>query len=375
MKQRILLLGMLLLLPLTLWGEETQVIQWLKEALGRHTPDLNLRRETDDGEVTHLGVALFPQELQQMLDGHLWRGTERILLHLALLDSERARHQWLQENNVRLFLDATPYGSGRFVKFSPALAIMRHPADIKVSEGEERWRILIYDEEKNLLRLTLPKNRELIYGTDKKEEDLRLSKRLQSHHSGSTPLVLPPLDELRPLLETSNNIYATQGEPYYIDSLTNEGFVYLDPQTHDLKPIWTSQHPKLSVRNLMLGYVIPHNLKVNVQHRQYGGQVTEWTSFWPVLLDALKNEDGTMNCYAAASIQSSKKQVTGILILHNPQFGHAHMLLLSLPLEQIGTDSPATLEAMLFTGIPQNNIWNLFEETSPKKSRTPDNTK
>ena len=187
---------------MTLFGstfaEENVEMHRLREARQKYATDLPLHEEHDAaGDLTHLGVAVFTPEIQQVLNPFLWRGVERILLRIVLQGSEVERSKWLKENGIRLFLEATPYGSGPFKSFSKAIPILKNVTGVKVLEDYNRYRILISGgSDETTLRLSVPKERELIYGTDKKEEDERQSKRLQSYQGKAQANLLPSLDQI-----------------------------------------------------------------------------------------------------------------------------------------------------------------------------------
>lgn len=353
------------LLCIGLYAEETIEMQRLLEARRKYSIGLELHQEHNaEGELTHLGVAIFCPEMQQVLNPHLWRGIERIVLRIALQGSDAARSRWMQENNIRLFLEATPFGSGSFKSFDKAIPILKQITGVKVHEDFNRYRVLISGgPDETTLRVSIPKERELIYGTDKKEEDERQAQRLRSFRQKAITSMLPQKEELRP---TSHpEVWHTVGDVFYIDSLCADGYYRVTDGGNLITPLWSPQHPKESVRNLMLGNVLPDGLKVEVIHHQYGGHIVTWESDWATLLAALK-EEGVMEPFASAQYLPQKDMLTGILVLRNTSFAFTHMLLLSVPMTLLRDNQPTRLTAMLYTNTPQHNVYALFEEFLPK---------
>lgn len=346
-------------LSCNLHSEEILLLQQLQEARKKAQITLNLHEEHNEkGELTHLGIALFNKQHQEVLNPFLWRGAERMLLELLVKDNDKERIQWLKERNVRLFYEATPFGNQGFASFSKIMPILNDVQAIKIIEDADRYRLIVTGgpEESNL-RLSFPKERELIYGTDKKEEDQRQCIRLQSFQGAKLPIFLPSQDEL--LLSNTPDVYHTAGQALYIDSLRTDG--YYKVENGDITPVYSSVYPKMSVRNLLLGKLRRPELNVHIMHRQYGNQVVEWTTSWDNLLAALCSEE-VVEPYAAVHYVSKDKPMTGILILRNIAFGYNNMLLLSINCNQLDSDQPATLECSLYTNIPQHNILSLFEE-------------
>ena len=364
--------GLIVVLIITLqtlfgnvFAEETLEMQRIQELRQKYKTDLPMHEEHDkDGQLRHVGVAIFSDEMQQVLNPYLWRGVERIVLRIALHGSEPQRIKWLKENGVRVFLEASPFGSGAFKTFSKAYPILKNVTGVKVLEDYNRYRIFIMGgTPESTVLIYIPKERELIYGTDKKEEDERQSKRLQAFTGKASVNRLPSLDQL---FATGNlDVWHTIGEVYYIDSLCADGYYEIKPDS-TIIPLWTPYHPKESVKNLLLGNVMPKGLTVEVMHRQYGGRYETWTCSWPTLLAGLKDE-GVMEPFAAAQYMTEKGLLTGILVLRNTSFGFTHMLLLSVPVSQLGSDNPAKLTALLYTNTPQHNVYSLFEEYLPNR--------
>jgi hypothetical protein len=370
--------ALLIVLLLTLFGtlraEETVEMQRLLEAKQKYKTDLPLHEEhNDSGELTHLGLAIFSPEMRQVLNPFLWRGIERIMLRVVLNGSEVQRSKWLKENNIRLFLEACPYGSGTFKSFSKAYPILRKVSGVKVLEDYNRYRVLIIGgPDETTLRLSIPKERELIYGTDKKEEDERQGERLQAFRGRASVNSLP---EINQLFSTSDpDVWHTIGEVFYIDSLCTDGYYTVADRGANITPIWSAKHPKESVKNLLLGNVMPEGINVEVMHRQYGGRYKTWTSDWATLLGGLKDE-GVMEPFAAAQYMPEKGMLTGILVLRNTSFGFTHMLLLSIPVSQLGTENPTKLTALLYTNTPQHNVYSLFEEYLPNRKKSTNQNK
>lgn len=327
---------------------------------------LPLRVEYDatGHDITHLGVALFEPSMQQAVHPDVWRATERIMLTLLLADSDARRQTWLREQGVRLFSEAVAFGTGTFTTIQRIMPVLRQPQGIEVVDEDERLRVLLTGGPNGqLMRLSLPKDRELLQGTDKKEADEVQCRRIRSHRHAASPKAAPAADELGAVASAaadSATVWHTFGQPLYIDSLRTDSYWHT-VAGGALEAVYTAAHPKESVRNLLLGCVVPQGLDVEVRHQQYGGVSATWQQPWPVLLDALQSEPGVVS-YAACQLSSDGRQCTGILVVRGMQVGSLHMLLLSLPRQQLGSTQPATLQALLYTNIPQHNVLTLFEE-------------
>lgn len=357
----------LMLLPHLGYAEQSALLTQLNEARKQRPISLELHEQHNKkGELTHLGIALFNKAHQEVINPYLWRGAERMLLELLLKENDAARLKWLKERNVRLFIDTTPFGTKGFTSFSKAIPILKYVSSLKINEDAERYRLLVKGGSSDqVLRLSFPKDRELIYGTDKKEEDERQGEMIMNYKGSLRPIFTPEAGELVPT--SMPNIYHSIGQALYIDSLRTDCYYHVDKANNTVTPVYSTQYPKESLCNLLLGKVARNEIKVHVTHKQYGNKYIEWTADWNRLLAALCSEE-VIEPFAAVQYSAERKQLTGVLILRNIAFGYNNMLLLSFPSEQLDSNSPATLEGMLYTNIPQHNILALFEEITPVRA-------
>ena len=360
-------LMLLLLCCLPAQAEETVIMKHLGEAVAKKKPNIELHQlKNEQGENVHLGIALFSDKHQQVLNQYLCRGCERMLLELLMLDNDAQRRQWMKERNVRLFIESTPFGNEGFASFSRVIPILKNIQSIKINEEANRYRLLIHGGAENtLLRMSFPKERELIYGTDKKEEDELQAQRLKNFSGQLSAPIIPDIDDL--MGTSTPDVWHTMGQALYIDSLRTDGYYEVKNEGKTISPIYCSVHPKESVRNLLLGIVNRKELNVDVLHVQYGNRKDEWQTSWNNLLAALLSEE-VMVPYAAAQYLPEQGKLTGILVLQNIAFGYINMLLLSIPVSQLDSQEPATLSALLYTNTPQHNILSLFEERSKPAS-------
>jgi len=345
------------------YAQEILLLQKMQEALkAQKSFALPLHEERNkEGVLTHLGVALFAPDYQQAIDPHLWRGAERMLLEIALQPDDNQRRIWLKERNTSLWREGAAFGKGSFTRFESALPILKQVKTLKLNEEPDRYRLILYGgPDSTLLRLSFPKERELIFGTDKKEEDEILAEYL-SHYSAPL-LPKPALPAREELLPTDlAQIWHTAGEALFIDSLRTDGYYTWSNADPVVRVLDSAQYPRESLTNLMLGLLKHSELTVSITHRQYGNSVKEWDTTWETLHSALCNNERT-KAYAAVHYRKGQENLTGVLVLQNTAFNYTHMLLLSVPEVVIGSHEPTTVSAMLFTNIPQHNVISLFEE-------------
>lgn len=373
-----LLMWLLATLCQSAQATESLVIADLRERLGLELPAtdtlmacpgrlpeglcLRIEHDTATAEVSHLGLALFEPAMQQALYPEVWRAAERVLLQLVLLPTEGERKRWLEGWGIRLMAGTRTYGSKRFPHLDRIYPVLRSHPDVEVLTEDERIKLLLGDpDEGGEVRLSLPKNRELLQGTDKKEADERLQRLLQSYAGSASVPELPTRAELQPTQDPL--VWRQQGSALYINTLRSDGsFTVREDAAADdaaVRPLWSPLHPGESMRNLLLGWYLPEDLTLNVQHRQYGGQSQGWRQPWASLLGAL-TAGADVQTYAACQHKADEPMCTGILVVKDDVLGIAHMLLLAAPVAWLGSHEPAQLDALLFTNIPHSNLYSLF---------------
>ena len=324
--------------------------------------ELRVEYDAETSQVTHLGLALFDSSMQQTLHPDVWRAAERIFLQLLLLPTERERKNWLEGWGIRLMAGTRTYGTRRFARLDLIYPVLRSHADVEVLVEDERIKLLLGDsDDAGLVRLSLPKNRELLQGTDKKEADERQQQLLQNFAGKAELPALPPLEELQPTSDPM--IWNQAGEVLYVNSLRSDGcFTIQDgvvPEWARVSPLWTPTYPCESMRNLLLGWCLPDSLTIDIQHQQYGGRSQRWQQSWTSLFAALTSMP-EIQAFAACQCPANDSMCTGILVVKDDMLGIAHMLLLTAPVAWLGSLESMQLEALLFTNIPHSNLYSLF---------------
>lgn len=373
--RRFLFLLLVLIMPgLSLHADETVVVQRLRSLLAMELPQrdtviacpgrlpegISLRVTHDEasGEVTALGISLFAPELSEVLSPRLCQSTERVLLNLLLLPDDKERERWLKGWGIRLFAGTQRFGTPRFRHIDRILPVLRQPDQLEILDEEERIKVLLGQagtgEE---IRLSLPKNRELICGTDKKEADERMALTLQQWTAPVVAAAVPALEETLP--DGDSGLRRLAGEAMQFPSMCTDAYYEMESDTTDasprLRPVLDMAHPTQTVRNLLLGRVVPDSLLVSIEHHQYGGKTRCWQQPWAQMMGAM-SQHGSMRLYASCRPEPQQGNYTGILLALDELTASAHMMLVNVPVNWPTSGVATELDAMLFTNIPLSNV-------------------
>ncbi|MBR0037339.1 MAG: hypothetical protein IJP70_06840 [Bacteroidales bacterium] len=367
--RRILLL-LAVLWPLTLCADTPERIARLLESLPckpgatdtlMRCPSLGknitISVEHDkQGNLNHLGVGLFTPEMKTMSNRTLCNCVERIMLELLVQPTDKARLTFIKENRLKVLLDGFPLGSAHFPAFSKSLALVDEQSKTSMVENEDGYMFYLTDQDETTLTLAFPKDRELIFGTDKKEEDERVTMRLAL---GSTGRLQPKLPEQNKLKGTTDkNLWKVNGNPFMIDLMRSDSY-YTKNAAGQVSVLFNADYPLQSFTNLLLGLVAQPDFKVDLTHKRYGLVPPRFDVDWGSLFNTLVDKD--VECYAAARLIDEGKTLSGVLVMSHKRYGYINMLTVNAECKTLFSDSNPMLKAYLFTHVPQNNILNLFE--------------
>lgn len=317
------------------------------------TTDLQLVIERNaDGEVRHLGVSIFPTEFKGYYNEAICNCVERSFLELLEAGTISDRRIWLRQYGVQLLYNGYPFGTPQFTNLNLGLKLINEQARLDLSEEEDYYQFTITAPSDDALCLKIPKDREYIFATDKKEEDEIVDRLLQrGQHYTLSPLS-PQSNQLRLL---RSGVWVSPGQSYMIDSLSTEKYyVQTDRQW---QPLFAATSPCESMRNLLLGQVTDADIQLDVTHKMYGLSHPQFLISLPDFLGILSQQDCRM--YASARLVGNGQTVSGVLLIQNTKYNYIHLVTVTAPVADLFGTRPL-LRTYLYTNVPQHNVLNLF---------------
>ena len=317
--------------------------------------DISINIEHDRrGDLSHLGLHLFTPEMKQMSNHDLCNCVERTLLEILLLPSDGERTKLVKEYKLRLMLNGYPLGSPQFRTFSQCLNLITVNSETSFKELEDGYEFRLISGDDALL-LYFPKDREVIFGTDKKEQDELMTERLAL----GTDMRLKPKQPKASSLKPAGiaGLYKSPGKAFLIEQMRSD--IYYIRTEDGYKPVFDRQYMLQSYTNFMLGQVANPDMMVDLTHKRYGLTPPRFNVDWASLYNTLVTP-GT-ECYAAARLIDNDTTLSGVLIISHGGYGYIDMLTVNIPIEEFFTEKNPEPRAYLFTNVPQNNVLNLFE--------------
>jgi hypothetical protein len=310
----------------------------------------------EKNEIDHLGVSLFSRETKKLINSPVCDFIERIMLDLLLHEKQGMLQDKLEEFGITL----TDTGiRGEQVKsLAKLLNTMKEPVQFQLNHNGKKYQALwFFKDGNNGLEMTFPANRELIFGTNKKESDSQLTETLSGSgqhcvDSLTAPYLFP---ETSPdSIHSETGFYVRRGGHFALKQLNSEQLCVKD--TNSLfYPVFDARYPEISLKNLLLTPQLRSTLKLHVKHRTYDRFTPEFT----ILLNDFTcffQDECESYCFAE---RSGEDLVEATLILHSSRYNYIHMLFVTASPEALFMPD-SILEADFSTNIPQDNIKSMF---------------
>ena len=307
-------------------------------------------------EISHLGVSMFSNESKILINKPVCDFIERIMLDFVLNQKQNNLANKLEE--YKITLTKVEFQKGQKVtNIISLLNTMKEPVNFTLNHKEESYTAVWDFGVNEQLYLSFPANRELIFGTNKKEVEFEINEELTNQKCRDTIIFTAEQNEinLANLNHLQDSIYQSKGNFFILPQLNNHIFY------STTKPLFSPQYPEYSLKNILLNYdIVERNQKIispnlHIKHRMYGNFTPE---FYINLSD--------FQCYFQRECESfcfveqeENNKLTAYLILHSATYNYIHLLIITTDKQEIFKENPI-LKAEFYTNIPQNNIKSLF---------------
>lgn len=207
-----------------------------------------------------------------------------------------------------------------------------------------------------------------ILGGDRAEIENRLIKKLKGTIAHKSIIAAPDESKLQ---AADSMIMVLPGSQYNLPEVNNNLYFIKDKSdttTTTYKPVYSDSHPLESLANMLVGTVPQEcdaTIELTVIKHKYGEKETLQIPLQQLLF-ALEFVDGCQPFWGFEEIDNGN--IKGTLFLYNQHQGYDHVLRLSVPLKEIGTDK-VNLKGRISLYVPTSNVQNLFE---PYKTKSPD---
>jgi hypothetical protein len=304
-------------------------------------------------EIEHLGVSLFSNETKELINKPICNFVERILLDL-LLHEKKGMLQWkLDEFHITLTNTGIPIEPVK--NLALLLNSMKEPVQFVLNQEDKKYRIVWFFETGNGLDMTFPANRELIFGTNKKESDYQLSETLSIQHCTDSAVTRYYFPETRfDSIQPKTGFSVRKGRFFMLKQLNSDRLCQ-QGENNRFYPVFDVRYPEISLKNLLLTPQLKSSLQLHIKHRMYGRFTPEFTIALNDFTCFFQKEYESY-CFVE---RTEKGVLEATLILHNRRYNYIHMLLVTTTPETLFKPD-GILQADFSTNIPQDNIKSLF---------------
>lgn len=309
------------------------------------------------GEISHIGISIFAPEFKNYCNPYVCNCIERLYLELLLKQSEAERVKFLKETDVRLVLNGYRLGSTQFSALKQGLALINGKNLMNIEERENSYVFMVTSSTDDEMQMTIPKDRELIFGTDKKEEDEHIDLMLRTSLKHLLQPVIPAETSLRKI-SGKKDLWKQEGMAFMIDSVRSD--LYFTKRNGRICPVFDSAYPCESMCNLLLGQIADPDVLLALSHRMYGLSIPKFTI---PLADFIGQMPKSSVFYACARLIEEGQQISGVLLINNPQYNYIHLMTVTVPVAELFVEEPV-VKAYLYTNVPQHNVRNLFMENN-----------
>lgn len=310
-------------------------------------------RYNDQNKISHLGISLFSQNVKEMINEPVCNFLERIMLELAQQKNGDALNQKLNEYGISIEKKGVGYKTTVFQSVVPLLHEMVKPIKFDLRQ-EGKIMIAVWSfENGETVSMTFPASRELIFGTDKKESDEDLYYQIPPSRCKER-LTTDYISENKALVRVADSdLLLEKGAEFMLPKLNSH--IYLKTRDGITTAVNHPDYPLESLHNLLIIGVLKSSLKVNVQHKMYGGFTPE---FLINLNDLLCFFQEDFEAYGNVEEKSNGK-IEATVVFHSKEFHYIHLLILTTDHQTIFQKN-GVVSGEFFTNIPQDNIKNLF---------------
>jgi hypothetical protein len=304
-------------------------------------------------EINHLGVSLFSNETKALINKPICDFIERIMLDLLLHQKQGLLQNKLDEFHITL--DKTGINAQKVKNLALLLNNMNEPVKFSLMQEEKRYIVAWEFADNNGLRMIFPANRELIFGTNKKESDLSLNENLNLRHCTDNLENQQYMADFEiDSINVKTGFYNYAGNYFILKQLNND-ILYAKNTTNRFIPVFDKNFPEISLKNLLLNTQLKGSQQIHIKHRMYGRFTPEFTM--PLSdFTCFFEKEYTSYCF----VERNKDGVLeGTLILHNSRYNYIHLLSVTVSTETL-FNGKGVLQGDFTTNIPQDNIKNLF---------------
>lgn len=302
-------------------------------------------------EVKHLGISLFSPETKEIINLPVCNFIERTMLELALQQSANEVAARLKQSRIILRKNGLEFNNGFFTSINSTLDAMQNPVQFSIHK-DSCYTVLWKYGDNDVLTMSFPISRELIFGTDKKESDQITIESFSETICDSVEVRNSSVMVSDLQLKSNSDIYIKKGSTFLTGKINSDTYFQRSGSKYQL--VFNSEYPAESLANLLTSRQ-GKSLVLKINHRMYGGFTPEFSI--PLNRFLCLFSKGFSTYCILKRLDLDQVQVSAVL--HNDDFGYIHLLRIRTTSRELFANN-GILTADLYTNIPQHNLKNLL---------------
>jgi hypothetical protein len=308
-------------------------------------------RYNNKHEIMHLGISLFSPETKELINLPICNFIERMMLELTLMQSATDISKKLKQNRIKLKQNGVDFNSGYFTSLNSTLDDMQNPVQFSIHK-DSCYTVLWKYGDDDVLTMSFPISRELIFGTDKNESDkitgeLFFEANCDTGTENGQAFIASDLKLLN-----NSDLYLRKGSSFLTNKINSDTYYQRSGSKYQL--VFNSEYPTESLVNL-LNTKQDNSLMLKITHRMYGGFTPEFCIPLSQFLCMFNKGFSTYCIFKRQNLD--KVQVSAVI--HSNDFGYIHLLRIKTTSRELFMNN-GTLVADLYTNIPEHNLKNLL---------------
>lgn len=291
------------------------------------------------GEIEHIGLALFPEDITRQNPSPIYDFLERDLLERQLPNLEGELQHKLKNEHLVFAVGS----ANTVLAFDGSEQFSEERVDLK------QYRVTWTRDGRELLKISFDMDIEMLSGCNAIELEEQFLRRLKRHQPVGLFGSINSFPEL-------GNTFVAQGDSFLIREMRNDLYFERDSNGWHL-----SDNPEMASKmlpNLMLSMQFEASPILNLTIDKYGYSTDKTTIGYKSLL-SMAIEDG---CTPYFGIKERKTDgaYTGTLMLVNRRGGYVHMLSTIIPAETMTNKGNGAIAGRLYVYIPMHNVSDRF---------------
>lgn len=297
------------------------------------------------GEIDHIGLALFPAELKELVPSPVYTFLERDLLERQLNNLDGELKHRLQSEHLSFVVG----NAATAMSFNGTESFSEERVDLK------RYRVTWTRGGREVLKISFDMDIELLTGCNAIELEQLFVRRLKRQQ----PFNSDDVD----FLPEKGKSFVAKGDSFLIKEMRNDLVYERDKSGWYLSD--SEKTPVTTLTNLMLSTQFRGNVSLKLTIDKYGYETEQLEVPFKNLL-GLAVEDGCTP-YFGIKERRDDGSFTGTLMLVNRRGGYVHMLSAVIPAATLANKGNGEITGRLYVYIPMHNVSDKFFQQNKQK--------